>query len=36
MVIAMLENAGAKVYCAKDGGLRVTSDGKTVTAEKMN
>ena len=36
MVIAMLENAGARVYCAKDGGLRVTSDGETITAEKMN
>ena len=36
MVIAMLENAGAKVYCAKDGGLRVTSDGMSVWAEKMN
>lgn len=36
LVVGMLEAMGTKVYCAKDGGLRVTSDGETVRAEKMN
>lgn len=29
-VIAMLENLGAEVFCGKDGGISVVSDGKTV------
>ena len=36
LVVGMLEAMGTKVFCAKDGGLRVTSDGKSVWAEKMN
>ena len=35
LVTGMLEAMGTQVFCAKDGGLRVTSDGETVKAEKM-
>lgn len=34
-VIAILEGLGAQVYCAKDGGVTVFSDGTSVRAEKM-
>lgn len=34
-VIAILEGLGAQVYCAKDGGVTVYSDGTDVRAEKM-
>ena len=36
LVVDMLETMGTKVFCAKDGGLRVTSDGTRVWAETMN
>ena len=36
LVTGMLEAMGAQVYCAKDGGLLVTSDGETVKAEKLD
>ena len=36
LVTGMLEAMGAQVFCAKDGGLLVTSDGETVKAEKMD
>ena len=36
LVVRMLEALGTRVYCAKDGGVRVTSDGKTLKAEKMD
>ena len=36
LVTGMLEAMGAQVYCAKDGGLLVTSDGETVKAERMD
>ena len=36
LVVDMLETMGTKVFCAKDGGLRVTSDEMSVWAEKMN
>ena len=36
LVVDMLETMGTKVFCAKNGGLRVTSDGTRVWAETMN
>lgn len=30
VVVGILEESGAKVYCAKDGGIAVVSDGKSV------
>ncbi len=33
IVIRMLEEQGAEVYCAKDGGIVVLSDGKTISVE---
>lgn len=33
LVVALLERLGAQVYCAKDGGITVVSDGKTVSVK---
>ncbi len=36
VLVRLYEETGAQVYCARDGGIRVVSDGKHVSAEEMD